>query len=270
MAYRTPPSRLGGSGFAFNVTPLGKTLLWLYGGVWFFLVMITNWMPASWSRINLPQGDFGDATYFDLWQVLALWPPGGGVPAGAPGFKIWQLVTAHFIHPPNGVFTVVLNLLMIVFFAGVVEGFLGRRRFLKVWVAAAVGGGVGAVVFGLVQGTGTPATGIGPGILALVVIFCAMMPEATIHLFFVLPIKAKLIGWGTAGLVVLTALANPAVAGGWEVGGMGFGYAMWRWGDDLSLRRIRLKLKARQIQKKISKFEVIDGGGGEDEPPMYH
>jgi hypothetical protein len=59
---------------------------------------------------------------------------------------------------------------------------------------------------------------------------------------------------------------------------MGLGYAVWRWGDDLTPRRIRLKLKARRIQKRISRFEVIDGGGGrgggggggDDDPPIYH
>ena len=269
MAYRTPPSRLGGAGFKLDFTPLVKAMLTLYGGVWLFLVVVTNWLPSSWSRINIPQGEFNDPTRFDLFSVLALWPPGGASPA-SPGFHLWQLITAHFVHPTAGVFTVVLNLLMIVFFAGPVEGFLGRQRFLKVWGAAAIGGAIGAVLFGLVQGTGTPASGVGPGILALIVVFCAMMPEATIQLFFILPIKAKYVGWGTAGLVVLTALANPAAAGGWEVGGMGLGYAAWRWGDDLTPRRIRLKLKARRIQKKISKFEVIDGGGGDDDSSVYH
>ncbi len=269
MARTSPPRRFSDGSFGVVFTPLTRFLLWLYGGVWLALVLLTNWMPASWSRVPIATGEFGDATYFSLWQLLLLYPPGDGGVAG-PGFHLWQLVTAHFVHAPGAVISVVLNLLMLVFFVGPVENMLGRRRFGVVWVATAVGASLGAVLFGLVQGSVVPGSGIGPGIITLVVVFCALMPEATINLFFLLPLKAKYIGWFTAGLTVLYALAAPQ-SGGYEVGGLALGYAAWRWGDDVSPRRIRLKLKARKIQKKISKFEVIDGGGsGKDDPPIYH
>lgn len=268
MARVNPPRRFSDGSFGFNMTPLTRFFLWLYGGIWLTLVLLTNWMPASWSRVPLAQGEFGDPTYFDLWTLLVLYPLGEAGP-GAPGFHLWQVVTAHFVHAPTGVYEIVLNLLMLVFFVGPVENMLGRRRFLQVWVAAAVGAVLGALLFGAVQGSATGGAGIGPGIIALVVVFCMLMPEATINLFFILPIKAKYLGWFTAGITVLMALAVPA-AGGWSVGGLGLGYAAWRWGDDFSPRRIRLKMKARQTVKKMAKFEIIDGGSDKNDPPVFH
>jgi len=270
LAHTSPPRRFSDGSFGVTFTDLTRFMLWLYGGIWMALVLLTNWMPTSWSRIPIPQGEFGEPTHYPLWQLLVLYPPGDGSAMG-PGFHLWQLLTAHFVHPPAAVFTVVLNLLMLVFFVGPVENMIGRRRLIFVWIATAVGAGLGTIVFGLLQGATASAYGIGPGIITLVVVFCALMPEATINLFFILPLKAKYLGWFTAGMTVLYALAAPE-GGGFEVGGLGFGYAAWRWGDDISPRRLRLKMKARKLSKKIAKFEVIDGGGkgGKDDPPVFH
>ena len=191
MAYPQRPPGGGGLFANLHLTETGKRLLGVYAAVWFVLTILAKWTGGEWfpRRVRLGIGPEGleVPTSFDLWQVLVLTPPGGS----PPGFHVWQLVTAHFVHPPDAFFSLFFSGLALLFFGSQVEGGLGTRRFLEVWVAAAIGSVLGALLFAGIQGAVMPEFGPVGAILSLVVIFCALRPEATILLFFVLPIQAK-------------------------------------------------------------------------------
>lgn len=264
-----PRGGAGFGGFQVRVTKTGRRMMWLYGSIWLGLVVLGN----EWLGLRVPIA-VGPAGYevtngFSLWSALALTPPSSVTPGG-PGFHVWQLVTSHFVHDPRDVLGLLFNLLAFYFFAGTVEEFLGRRRFLTLWVVSAVAAALGASLMGVLQSPPLLHGGIAPGILALVVVYCFMMPDAIIHLFFVLPLKARWVGVGTGALTVLFALAQPQVYGGWTLGGLAGGWVWWRYGESLDPRTLLLRRKLKRAQRKQGHLVVLPGGQGDDDKPVYH
>lgn len=246
--------------------PIGLTrrLLLLYGSIWVVLVVLTTWTPGSFVPKVVPISGPGGPSLFPLADVLALHPPGGGVPGG-PGFHFFQLLTSHFVHQPKEYLGTFFTLLGIYFFARPVEDRLGSRGLLGTWIAAAIGAVLGACLFGVVQHPVTSHAGVAPGVLALLVVFCGLIPNAVVRLFFVVPIQARWLGVISALFTVLAAFAMPEVVGGWEVGGLAGGWAWWRYGG----RRPRTDdERAKKIVERIQRFQVIEGG--KSSGPTWH
>lgn len=252
------PAQFDTSGF--DLPPprgLTRTLLFLYGGIWAALVVLTTWTPGQFTpKVLTLEGPAGPVTV-GLVEALGLHPPMGGTPGG-PGFHLFQLVTSHFVHQPRDYLGVFFTLLGIYFFARPVEERIGRRGLRDLWIASAVGAALGACLFGVIQRPATYHVGVAPGVLALLVVFCMMIPHAVIRLFFVLPIQARFLGIGTAVMTILAAFALPDVVGGWEVGGLAGGWLWFRWGRRGG--RESDDERARRIVDRIQKFQVIEGG----------
>jgi membrane associated rhomboid family serine protease len=229
---------------------LAVALLWLYGSIWFALVLFQNWVPAGLS----PAGG-GVST------LLLLSPPGS---RGGAEFGWWQLVSAHFVHEPREVMRFLFAMVGIWFFVRPLQQMLGFGRVLGIWIAAAVGAVAGALLWGVLQHPTARHGGVEPGVIAALVIFCERIPHAVIRLFFVIPVEARWVGRGAALITVLLALALPDAVGGWDVGGLAAAWAWDRWGGDPT--RWVTRWRARRVVRRIAKFNVIEGGKG----PTWH
>jgi len=125
-------------------------------------------------------------------------------PAVFRGF-VWQVVTYPAIGWGASGLWFLLELLILFWFGRDVFWRLGRQRFWLLLVRAAVGAALVAVVVQVVQNlAGVGATGFaafqlmqGQRILLAIVIaaFATLWGEATILLFFVLPVKARWFLW---------------------------------------------------------------------------
>ncbi len=103
---------------------------------------------------------------------------------------IWQFITFQFLH--GGLPHLVLNSLGLYFFGRPLEGQLGKREFLKLYLFSGVLGGVVQALLGLVAPQfGGPMVGASAGICGLVAAFALLAPESEIYLGFVLPVRAK-------------------------------------------------------------------------------
>ena len=99
--------------------------------------------------------------------------------------------------------------LAIFFFLGPAERTLGRRGLLRatlLTVALSAVLGFLLLVMGAVSPR-APFVGLNPIITALIVVFGLSNPNASILLFFVLPIKAAWIAWGSGLFALLNFLA---------------------------------------------------------------
>lgn len=137
---------------------------------------------------------------------------------------------------------------------------VGRRQTLKVL-------GLGYVLSTfLVLGLDAlhivqPSVMSGPGslITGLLTLFCLSLPDATIRLFFVLPVRASWLVWGTGLLQVYYSAAYRDISSFHSLGVWAF--AVWMiWGNDGGIRRLKLLWQRRQVERKLSKFSVIEGG----------
>lgn len=200
-------------------------------------------------------------------------------PAVLSGF-VWQLVTYPFIGAGGASIWFLLELFVLFWFGRDVFWRLGRRRFWRlILVAAVVAAAVALlthVLMGLAGGESTAPFITMQGhrmlITILIAAFATLYGEATILLFFVLPLKARWFLWleilaafvfgllphkdlagflgvCTAVLVVYTSLRS---------GGLKRGFHDWRkWLERLILERRLARLRRRR------RFEVVDGGRDE-------
>jgi membrane associated rhomboid family serine protease len=171
------------------------------------------------------------------------------------GFLPWQPASRYLIQG-QGVMGVVFGGLVLYFLLPPLERWFSRRQLVQAIGAAALGGTALALALnglGVVRGQ---TTGWAPLVTALLVLFGLHRPDAIIRLFFVLPVPAKVIAWGTGALSFLFLLASfdlgAADAFGTWAGAIGW----WFWLGPGGRRR-QLKRKSRGIERQL---RVLDGG----------
>ena len=242
---RTQPS----FDFGSRLTPLGKRLLLIYGAIYVLELLCQHW--------------------FKIPLVAALYL----YPIAHPGFYIWQILTHPFIHDPGSPFGFVINCIVFYFFAAPVEERFGPRGFLTFFYSAAAAGFATGFLFAGVAGFGAPFFGMMPSLLALIVTFGLMNPEATILLMFVLPVKAKYLSYGTIVITILTFLAKVNPHGAYHLGGIALGW-LFLMGPQhlLDPKLLYLKYQQWRFERKKARFTVIEGGKDKDEKdkPTYH
>ncbi|MCO4768746.1 MAG: hypothetical protein KDA24_01855 [Deltaproteobacteria bacterium] len=262
------PAALPRSGsFRLQFTDLGRSILLFYGALW-AIGWVISLIPTDAAPLFAPSIA---GTRVPLANLLALSAPGGGGPPMGVGFRWWQLVTGPLLYPPWGLGGYVLGFFGLGFFGHTVERFLGRRRFLELWVAATVGSLVGAALFGFIQQPPGYHYGFGAVVLAIIVVNCSLTPDAFVSFFMVLPVKLKWIAVGVAFLVVGRTLgmfvpfgAAPGV-GGYELGGMAGGWLFWRYRDRLDPRRRARRAKGDRLLRAVE--DTVKGGS---DGPIYH
>lgn len=179
---------------------------------------------------------------------------------------LWQLVTYPFVGISSGGLWLVVELLILFMFGRGVFSRLGRRRFwgLLIGVAGgaalvavavdivahlAMGGPVGDTPFALLQGQRML-------VVILVAAFATLLSDATIYLFFVLPVKAS---WFLPLEILFAFLAFlptrdlagflgicAAVGTTWLVLSPG--------GWDIALARLRLRLRERWLRLRLDRM----------------
>jgi membrane associated rhomboid family serine protease len=235
-------------GFGIPLTHVGKTMLIVYAAVYVLQLIGQHWL-------GIP-----------LYQWLAL------NPLKSEHFRIWQLITHPVIHDPGAPIGFLIDCLVFYFFAGTVESGLGTRAFLKLYIIAALGGAAVGLIFSGLTSFGAPYAGMMPSLLALIVVFGLMQPEATILLMFVLPIKAKYISYGTIIVTALTFLAQTNVYGAYHLGGIGLAWLYFKSSPQwLDSDWWRWKYFDYSQKKRRSKFTVIKGESkDDDDKPTIH
>lgn len=225
------PSGIPGLNLGDNWTPLTRNVL-----VGLFAIYVVQLLV-------------GDAVL--AWLA---WQPFGA------GFAPWQVFTAFLLSGPTPI-TALLDWLILFFLLAPLDAMLGRRTFVQAiltcWgVSVAVS--LVAMAAGLIAHPGV-YLGISPLLAALVALFGFMNPGATFLLMFVVPVRAGLLAWGTGLLTFLFLLYSRD---------LGASLAFFAWGGAWSfmafrgggMRRMLLKWKRHRIEKKLQKFQVIEGG----------
>lgn len=135
---------------------------------------------------------------------------------------VWQVVTYAFNAHFNGLF-ILFSLLAIYLFGRDVFYRLGRRRFWRLLLAAVAGGGVAALATQvLLDAAGFGPTMVPPFALMqgeqtlvaiLIAAFSLLMPHATIYLFFVLAVPARIFLWLELVITFIFFLGSKDFAG---------------------------------------------------------
>lgn len=106
----------------------------------------------------------------------------------------WRLLSYAFAHDPARIFHIVGNMLGLWFFGPPVEALLGRGRFLRYYLMAALVGGLTWALHSLAAPGASAVLGASGAITAVVILFVLNFPQERVHLFGVLGMPAWVFG----------------------------------------------------------------------------
>ncbi len=123
------------------------------------------------------QALFGDA----LIIYLALWPIGYSPLGGYSGFQPWQILTYSFLHA--GLWHLFVNMFALYMFGAGLEGLWGRKRYMNLYFASVISGGITQLVFSALAAVEPyPTVGASGGIFGLLLAYAMVFPKRTILL----------------------------------------------------------------------------------------
>lgn len=241
--YRDYSSSFGTIGGRFTRT--GKQIAIFYGTIYILELILTHWF------------------HIDIVSRFGLNPL-------KSGFLIFQPVTHLIIHNPFSPWAFLIDMLMFWFFASAIEESLGKRGFLKLFFLSGFLGGIIGLPFSLISGFDRIYMGLDGCILSLFVAFGLINPSARILLFFILPIRAIYIFYGTLLVELLLFLSRSNPYGAYHLGAIMIAYLYIKGYlnllDPLTLSEY-LKYKAKK--RKIERFKVVDFMRKKDEDDRW-
>jgi len=138
-------------------------------------------------------------------------------------FQVWQIVTYMFLH--GDFWHLFFNMVVLFFMGNMVESAWGPRRFLRYYLAC----GIGGALLHMALQYNASVLGASGAIFGLYLAAAMLFPDATVYLYFVLPIKIKYFAMGLAAMQLFFGLGGPSgVAYFAHLGGMLAGLFFFR------------------------------------------
>lgn len=180
-------------------------------------------------------------------------------------FWIWELVTSLFLH--DGIFHIAFNMFVLWMFGSYVERALGSMRFLRFYFLGGIAASLAYVVFGILNMPFTPAIGASGAIMAVLIYFTMMNPNAIVYLFFAIPMRMKWLTIAIVAIDLFSFLSTPAgaEAGGGvahtaHLGGALFGFLYYRYSG-----RMGRLFEARPARRKAKGNGGLFGASDDEE-----
>lgn len=181
-------------------------------------------------------------------------------------FQVWRLVTSAFVHDPNSIWHLLINMLMLWFVGREVEEIYGSREFVFMYLGAAVFSTLTWCLFDYFGPHRNAAGVIGASgaVLAVAVIFTMYYPTREIFFMFFVPMPMWLLLSIYVGsdlyymLLKLKGMDLQRVAFASHLGGAAYGLLYKHFNFQWS----RLALKAPRIRP--ARFRVYSGDPSEE------
>lgn len=145
---------------------------------------------------------------------------------GFLNLEVWRVVTYQFLHA--NFMHLFFNMFGLYMFGGMVEQYLGRKKFLSFYLICGIGGGllylliVGLVAMGVpLPGTlgqttiGTPLIGASAGVFGVIIASAKISPNTSVMLIFPpIPLKLKWLAYGYVAIAAYNLISGGHNAGG--------------------------------------------------------
>jgi len=140
--------------------------------------------------------------------------------------QLWRLITFQFLHA--NFLHLLFNMFALFVFGGMVEQYLGKKRYAAFYLTCGIFGGLTYLLLNLMGETlglrfpgvlvndiHTPLVGASAGVFGVIIAAATIAPNAIIQLLFPpIPLKLKWFAYGYATLVVVNLLRGAPNAGG--------------------------------------------------------
>lgn len=165
----------------------------------------------------------------------------------------YQFVTYQFLH--GGIIHILINMIVLWFFGRELESRLGSRRFLVLYLAGGVFGGMLFMFFSALSGSQIPVIGASGAVFSVVIYFAMVWPERTVNLFlipFIVPMKVKHMALLFVGLDLFNGLFNTTSgkAHFCHLGGALFGFLYYRYEQRVKIAFHRAKERKRRREEE--------------------
>lgn len=178
--------------------------------------------------------------------------------SGAFLLYIYQFITYQFLH--GGLFHILINMVMLFFFGRELERSLGSRRFLVLYLAGGVLGGVVFLLWSLLPGgSGGIVVGASGAIYGIVVYYAMCWPHRKVNVFLfpiMVPMKVMHLAILFVGISLFSGFfshaGDPGVAHFCHLGGALFGFLFHRY------ERASVQLFEESRQRRIRKERQND------------
>ena len=185
---------------------------------------------------------------------------------GLKHWHIWQLITFQFMHA--GLLHLALNGLGLFVFGGVMEDTLGKPRFLTLYLASGVFGGLLQEFAAWIwpQYFGVPVVGASAGILGIVAAFAMLYPEQQLQVLLLpITLRAKhllfiYLAWAALGISFPTSVFAGSVANVAHMGGMLMGLIYIQYFMNLNLSWPWKRGANRTPKRELINYSNSKGG----------
>jgi len=163
----------------------------------------------------------------DVREYFYLFPPSSGY------FKPIQLLTYMFTHVRFD--HIFFNMLVLFFLGPMVEASLGSKRFIILYMAAGILGGVGQMFLS----SGLPSIGASGATMGVTLAFAGMFPNMRLMLLFPpIPIKAKYMALIIVGIDLFSGISgmNTGIGHYAHLAGAAVGFLLVFYWGKLNLR----------------------------------
>ena len=232
--YRRGPTGGFWSGIRARLTPVVA---------WLLLINIAAWVFQMLS-MRLPALHNGFMNLFALYR--------DGVAQG----YVWQLITYAFLHSPSPLH-ILFNMLLLFWMGPQVEGILGSRRFLSMYLLCGLIAGIAHIAV-----TPIPVIGASGAVLGLLAAYAHYFPNAVVLLMFIIPIQVKYLVWLLAGVNLLVAASGQqtGIAVFAHLGGLftGMAFVRYGWLADRAIAQHQQKRRQRQETSRRDALRRVD------------
>jgi len=188
------------------------------------LVRSPGWSVNTWLiAINVAVHILAITALPVLYQIGSL-----TVHDGFQRLEVWRLITFQFLHSPQSIWHIGMNMFGLWIFGPMVEQYLGGRKYLAFYLICGLAGGLLfsiLTVLGNVTGASIPGflsndyktslIGASAGVFGVIVACAHISPNTTVQLIFPpIPMKLKVFAYGYVALALVQLLAGSSNAGG--------------------------------------------------------
>lgn len=155
---------------------------------------------------------------FIVQQITPLWIYLAFFPALAPSMP-WMFITSIFLHAD--IFHLMFNMLALFFFGITLEGIIGRRSFLALFLISGIVGNIGYMLTAV--NPMIPAIGASGAVYGIIGTVTVLMPFRLVYIYGMLPMPMVVAAalWAfidLTGLFMPTGIAHGAHLAGMAVG----------------------------------------------------
>jgi len=173
-------------------------------------------------------------------------------------WQAYRLLTYGFLHSPNDLWHIAMNMFVLWMFGRDVEYRYGRREFLAFYLVAIVVAGLVWTIAEVPNAGTSTMLGASGGVSAMVILFAMNFPHRMVLFMFFIPMPMWVLAVLVVGIDAWNAMARPdaGVAFTAHLGGALFGFLYYQWGW-----RLERWLPSRDWGKRLRpkpKLRVID------------